>query len=167
MSTEAGWVALLAQRLQSKFNNYQIINASISGETTLGGRNRIEQVLNTYHPEIVILELGANDGLRGAPIRSIYENLEVIIKICQQYNTSVLLVGMRLPPNYGVSYTQKFETIFLQLAEAYQIRLVPFLLADFADKPEFFQADGIHPGEIAQSKILESVWKVLEGMLTN
>lgn len=165
--TEAGWVALLTQRLQSKFTGYQIINASISGETTLGGRNRIEQALKTHRPEIVILELGANDGLRGAPIKTIYENLEAIIKTCQQNNALVLLAGMRLPPNYGASYTQKFEAIFAQLAEAYQLKLIPFLLAGFGDKHEFFQTDGIHPNEVAQKKIVENVWEVLQTMVKN
>jgi acyl-CoA thioesterase-1 len=167
MPTEAGWVALLTQRLQSKFADYQIINASISGETTLGGRNRIEQALEKHRPEIVILELGANDGLRGASIKSIYENLEAIIKICQINNALVLLTGMQLPPNYGITYTQKFQAIFLQLAENYQVKLIPFLLAGFGDKHDFFQADGIHPNEIAQKKIVENVWDVLQTMLKN
>lgn len=162
---EAGWVALLTQRLQSKFADYQIINASISGETTLGGRNRIKQSLETHRPEIVILELGANDGLRGASIKSIYENLATIIEICQQNNSLVLLVGMQLPPNYGITYTQKFQAIFPQLAENYQIKLIPFLLAGFGDKHDFFQADGIHPNEIAQKKIVETVWEVLQTMI--
>jgi acyl-CoA thioesterase-1 len=164
MPMEAGWVALLTQRLQSKFANYQIINASISGETTLGGRNRIEQALETHRPEIVILELGANDGLRGASIKSIYENLATIIEICQQNNALVLLAGMQLPPNYGIAYTQKFQAIFPQLAENYQIKLIPFLLAGFGGKHEFFQADGIHPNEVAQKKIVENVWEVLQTM---
>ncbi len=164
MPTEAGWVALLTQRLQSKFADYQIINASISGETTLGGRNRIEQALEIHRPEIVILQLGANDGLRGASIKSIYENLETVVKICQQNNVLVLLIGMHLPPNYGITYTQKFQDIFPQLAENYQIKLIPFLLAGFGDKHDFFQADGIHPNEIAQEKIVENVWEVLQTM---
>ncbi|MEK6684900.1 MAG: arylesterase [Pseudomonadota bacterium] len=167
MATEAGWVALLTQRLQSKFTDYQIINTSISGETTLGGRNRIEQTLEIHRPEIVILELGANDGLRGTSIKSIYENLEAIIKICQQNNALVLLAGMQLPPNYGITYTQKFQAIFPQLAENYQIKLIPFLLAGFGDRHEFFQADGIHPNEIAQKKIAENVWEVLQTMFKN
>lgn len=165
--TEAGWVSLLAQRLQSKFANYQIINTSISGETTLGGRNRIEQTLETHRPEIVILELGANDGLRGASIKSIYENLEAIVKICQQNNVLVLLAGMQLPPNYGMTYTQKFQAIFPQLAEKYQLKLIPFLLAGFGEKHDFFQSDGIHPNEIAQKKIAENVWEVLQTMFKN
>ncbi|MEK7844441.1 MAG: arylesterase [Pseudomonadota bacterium] len=167
MATEAGWVALLTQRLQSKFTDYQIINTSISGETTLGGRNRIEQTLEIHRPEIVILELGANYGLRVTSIKSIYENLEAIIKICQQNNALVLLAGMQLPPNYGITYTQKFQAIFPQLAENYQIKLIPFLLAGFGDRHEFFQADGIHPNEIAQKKIAENVWEVLQTMFKN
>ncbi|AEJ01152.1 lipolytic protein G-D-S-L family [Nitrosomonas sp. Is79A3] len=165
MPIEAGWVALLTQRLQTKFTDYQIINASISGETTLGGRNRIKQSLETHRPEIVILELGANDGLRGASIKSIYENLATIIEICQQNNSQVLLVGMQLPPNYGMTYTRKFQAIFPQLAENYQIKLIPFLLAGFGEKHEFFQADGIHPNEVAQKKIVETVWEVLQTMI--
>lgn len=167
MPTEAGWVALLKQRLQSKSTDYQVINTSISGETTLGGRNRIEQALEIHRPAIVILELGANDALRGASIKSIYENLEAIIKICQQNNVLVLLAGMQLPPNYGITYTQKFQAIFPQLAENYQIKLIPFLLAGFGDKHEFFQADGIHPNETAQKRIVENVWEVLQTMLKN
>lgn len=162
---EAGWVALLTKRLQSKFTDYQIINASISGETTLGGRNRIKQSLEMHQPEIVILELGANDGLRGASIKSIYENLATIIEACQQNNSLVLLVGMQLPPNYGMTYTQKFRAIFPRLAENYPIKLIPFLLAGFGDKHEFFQADGIHPNEVAQKKIVETVWEVLQTMI--
>ncbi|MBL8499141.1 MAG: arylesterase [Nitrosomonas sp.] len=164
IAREAGWVALLTQRLQSEFADYQIVNASISGETTLGGRNRIRQTLEKHHPEIIILELGANDGLRGAAIKSIYNNLAAIIEACQQHNTLVLLAGMQLPPNYGMTYTQKFQAIFPQLAENYQVKLVPFLLAGFGDKHEYFQADGIHPNEVAQKKIVENVWEVLYTM---
>ncbi|SOD15735.1 arylesterase [Nitrosomonas ureae] len=164
ISTEAGWVTLLEQRLQSKYADYRIINASISGETALGGRNRIRQALETHRPEIVIVELGGNDGLRGASIKSIYENLAAIIEECQQNNALVLLAGMQLPPNYGRTYTQKFQAIFPQLAENYQIKLIPFLLAGFGDKHEFFQADGIHPTEVAQKKIAENVWEVLQTM---
>lgn len=167
ISAEAGWVALLKQRLQSEFSDYHIVNASISGETTLGGRNRIRQALEKHRPEIVILELGANDGLRGATIKSIYDNLAAIIEACQQNNALVLLAGMQLPPNYGMTYTQKFQAIFPQLAESYQIRLIPFLLAGFGDKHDFFQADGIHPNEMAQKKIAENVWEVLHTMFTS
>ncbi|WP_240143656.1 arylesterase [Nitrosomonas sp. JL21] len=164
---ESSWVSLLTQRVQSKFAEYQIINASISGETTLGGRNRIKQALQQHRPDIIILELGANDGLRGASIKSIHDNLAHIIEICQQNNTLVLLVGMQLPPNYGITYTKKFQGIFSQLAENYQIKSIPFLLAGFGDKHEFFQADGIHPNEMAQHNIVENIWEVLLIMLND
>ncbi len=165
ISTEAGWVALLKQRLQTQSDNYQIINASISGETSLGGRNRIDQALSQHLPDIIILELGANDGLRGASVRSIYDNLAAIIATCQKNNVLVLLAGMQLPPNYGITYTQKFQSVFQQLAENFQIKLVPFLLAGFGDKREFFQSDGIHPSEIAQHKIVDNVWEILQTMI--
>lgn len=166
MPAEAGWVSLLKQRLQSQSSVYQVINASISGETTLGGLNRIDQELKVHRPDIVILELGANDGLRGANIKSIYENLEAIIKACQQHNASVLLAGMQLPPNYGITYTQKFQDIFPQLAKENNAKLIPFLLAGFGDNHEFFQADGIHPTAIAQEKIIENVWEILNTMFS-
>lgn len=162
---EAGWVNLLTQRLQSLSPFFHVINTSIGGETTFGGRNRIEQALKTHRPDIVILELGANDGLRGSAIKAIYENLEAIIKICQQNNASVLLVGMQLPPNYGMTYTQKFKNIYLQLAENYQTGFLPFLLDGFEENYEYFQSDGIHPTIAAQEKIVENVWNILYPMI--
>ncbi len=163
--TDAGWVALLEQRLLSHSPSFRVINASISGETTLGGRNRIAQALKTHRPDIIILGLGANDGLRGAAIKTIYENLAEIIKVCQQFNTVVLLAGMQLPPNYGMTYTRKFQDIYPQLAEHYQIGLIPFLLAGFGEKKEFFQPDGIHPTAAAQKTIVENVWHILQPIL--
>lgn len=159
--SEAGWVNLLKKRLQIQSSSYQVINASVSGETTLGGRNNIEQALKNHRPNIVIIELGANDGLRGLSTKSAYENLESIIKVCQRNQITVLLVGMRLPPNYGIIYTKKFQDIYLQLAKYHRLRLVPFLLENFGDKPEYFQEDGLHPNTQAQEKILENVWKEL------
>jgi len=163
--TEAGWVALLEKRLLSKSPSFQVVNASISGETTLGGLNRIEQALKTHQPDIIILGLGANDGLRGSAIKTIYKNLAEIIKICQQHNTAVLLAGMQLPPNYGMTYTRKFRELYPQLAENYQTGLVPFLLAGFGEKQEYFQRDGIHPTAAAQEIIVENIWQVLQTML--
>ena len=159
--SEAGWVNLLKKRLQIQSSSYQVINASVSGETTLGGRNNIEQALKNHRPNIVIIELGANDGLRGLSTKSAYENLESIIKVCQRNPITVLLVGMRLPPNYGITYTNQFQDIYLQLAKYHRLRLVPFLLENFGDKPEYFQEDGLHPNTQAQEKILENVWKEL------
>ena len=162
---EAGWVSLLTQRLQLKSTDYRVVNASISGETTLGGRNRIQQVFSEHQPGIVILALGANDGLRGAAIQSIYNNLAAIIELCQKNNTIVLLAGMQLPPNYGKNYTQKFQEIFSQLETRYQVKLIPFLLAGFGEKRDFFQSDGIHPNETAQEIIVENVWKIMQSVI--
>ncbi len=161
---EAGWVSLLKNRLQTKSQAY-IINKSISGETALGGRNRIEKELKTHRPDIVIIELGGNDGLRGASIESIRNNLEAIIEACKRSNAAVLLAGMQLPPNYGITYTQKFQDIYPQLAKRHNVKLVPFLLDGFGNKREFFQSDGIHPTAQAQEKIVDNVWRVLETML--
>lgn len=161
---EAGWVSLLKNRLQTK-SQANIINKSISGETALGGRNRIEKELKTHRPDIVIIELGGNDGLRGASIESIRNNLEAIIEACKRSNAAVLLAGMQLPPNYGITYTQKFQDIYPQLAKRHNVKLVPFLLDGFGNKREFFQSDGIHPTAQAQEKIVDNIWRVLETML--
>lgn len=163
---EAGWVSLLTQRINSQYTGYQIINTSISGETTLGGRNRIDQVLSTHKPNIIIVELGANDGLRGTSIQSIYDNLATIIQKSQRNNARVLLVGMRLPPNYGATYTAKFQDTFTKLAKDYQIPLVPFLFEGFGERPDFFLPDRLHPNEMAQPKIVETIWPALEPLLT-
>lgn len=165
MPSEAGWVNLLEQRLQMHSPIYQVINTSISGETTLGGRNRIEQALQTHQPDIVMVGLGGNDGLQGLSIKSIYENMEAIIKACLHNNAAVLLLGMQIPPNYGITYTQKFRDIYQQLAINYQLEQVPFLLAGFGENRDFFQSDGIHPNILAQEIIVENVWSVLYPML--
>ncbi|MCW5598975.1 arylesterase [Nitrosomonas sp.] len=165
LPADASWVNLLKQRMQALSPRYQVVNISISGETTLGGRNRIEQAIKTHHPDIVIIGLGGNDGLRGASIKSIHDNLEAIIQTCQQYHATPILAGMQLPPNYGIAYTQKFRNIYTDLAERYQLKLIPFLLAGFGDKREYFLADGIHPDIPAQKIITENVWDVLHTML--
>lgn len=165
LPAEAGWVNLLKQRMQALSSDYKVINASVSGETTLGGRNRIEHALKTHYPDIVIIELGGNDGLHGASIQSIYDNLEAIIRACQRHNVTPILAGMQLPPNYGIAYTQKFRNIYSQLSERYQLKLIPFLLDGFGDKREFFLEDGIHPDVHAQQLITENVWKVLHPLL--
>jgi acyl-CoA thioesterase I len=161
---EAGWVNLLKKRAQT-VSQVVMINNSISGETTIGGRNRIEQALKTHRPDIVIVELGANDGLRGASIDSIRDNLEAIIEACQRHKATVLLTGMQLPPNYGMLYTQKFQDMYSQLAKRHDLKLVPFLMAGFGDKREFFQGDGIHPNAQAQEIMADNVWKILRTML--
>lgn len=161
----AGWVNLLERRLQSQSPDYRVINISISGEITLGGRNRIKQALKDHAPDIVIVALGANDGLQGRSVTSIYENLEAIILTCKRYNVIPLLIGMQLPPNYGISYTQKFRDIYPRLAQDQQLQLAPFLMEGFGDQPELFQADGIHPTIQAQEKMLDNVWPALVAVL--
>ena len=165
MPERRGWVALLGERLQRERYDYNVANASISGETTAGGLARIAGVLERHKPDIVILALGANDGLRGLPVAAMKKNLEAIIARSQKAGAKVLLVGMRLPPNYGEGYTQGFERAFGELAKNHRTALLPFLLEGFADNSELFQADRIHPGEAAQAKVLKNVWKPLAPLL--
>ena len=160
-----GWVSLLARRLEQQKLSYQVVNASISGETTQGGLYRIEEALNRTKPVIVIMELGANDGLRGLPLDVTRSNLESIIQACRKRKVKILLAGMRLPPNYGRAYTEKFQNIYLELSRRYKLPLVPFLLEGFADRRELFQADNVHPNVAAQPLILNNVWIRLKPML--
>jgi acyl-CoA thioesterase-1 len=162
---DSGWVTFLEQRIHQKKPGYRVVNASISGETTSGGRYRIEQVLAEHRPAVVILELGANDGLRGLPLDAAASNLNAIITACRNRKARVLLIGMRLPPNYGNAYSAKFQAIYQQAAQRHKIPLLPFLLEGFADNPELFQADGLHPTAAAQPLIMERVWKLLQPML--
>jgi len=160
------WVNLLEERLTGAKLPYRLVNASISGETTLGGRNRIEKALVEHRPAIVMVELGANDGLRGHPLESIRDNLGAIVQACLRVHARVLLVGMQLPPNYGIAYTQKFRDLYADLAQRFQVSLVPFLLEGFADDRDLFQPDGIHPNLQAQPRVLANVWPELQPMLT-
>lgn len=162
---EAGWVSLLKKRLQQERLDYQVINTSVTGETTRGGLSRIAQSLATHHPAIVILELGGNDGLRGQPVEATRYNLEGIIKACQLHGAKVLLIGMRLPPNYGTAYTQKFQSIYPELAKRYTLPLMPYMLEGFGHDPAMFQPDRIHPAAAAQSIILDNIWKTLKPLL--
>lgn len=165
LSPHSGWVDLLRQRLQAQSSSYEVINISISGEITLGGRKRIEQALVMHQPVIVVIALGGNDGLQGKSIQSIYDNLETIVLTCKQHNAAPLLVGIQLPPNYGISYTRKFRDIFPNLAQHHQLQFVPFMLEGFGEHREFFLADGIHPNERAQEKIMENIWPTLATLL--
>ncbi len=165
MPARRGWVALLEERLKRERPDYSVANASISGETTAGGLARITSVLERNKPEIVIVELGANDGLRGLPVAAMKKNLAAIIEQSQKAGARVLLVGMRLPPNYGEAYTQAFERSFAELAKSQRAALLPDLLAGFSEKLEFFQADRIHPTESAQPAVLKNVWKALAPLL--
>ena len=162
---DSGWAVLLQQHLAQQHYSHRVVNASISGETTHGGRYRIDQALASHRPAIVILELGANDGLRGLSLDATHDNLGAIIQACRKQHAQVLLVGMRLPPNYGPDYAGKFQDLYPQLARRYKVKLVPFMLEGIADKRELFQADGFHPTAAAQSFIMEQIWKYLQPML--
>ncbi len=161
-----GWVDLLRQRLERESYAYRLVNASISGETTLGGRNRLTEALAQHRPRIVILELGANDGLRGQALDAMRENLIAMARACRAAKAKVLLVGMRIPPNYGPDYTEKFHASFVAVANKMQAPLVPFLFEGFAARRDLFQSDGIHPDVDAQRLMLDNVWEKLRPMLT-
>jgi acyl-CoA thioesterase I len=160
-----GWVVLLQQRLKERRLDYTVVNESISGETTSGGASRINAALAEHKPAIVIVELGANDGLRGLPLDQMRANLATIIRAAQKAGSHVLLVGMRLPPNYGPKYTSQFDQTFTALSGEFKCALVPFLLAGMEYKRDLFIEDNLHPGAKAQPVILENVWKALEPML--
>jgi acyl-CoA thioesterase-1 len=160
-----GWVSLLEERLKRERADYIVVNASISGETSGGGRVRLKKLLERYQPAIVILELGANDGLRGLPVADVRANLASMIRDSQANSARVLLVGVKMPPNYGEDYTKGFDAMFGELAKAHKTALVPFLMEDFAGKSEFFQPDRIHPTESAQPLMLERVWRALRPLL--
>jgi acyl-CoA thioesterase-1 len=159
------WASLLAGRLREEGFNYKVANASISGETTLGGRNRIAASLKQHRPQVVVLALGANDGLRGASLDEMRANLEALVDASRKSGALVLLVGMRLPPNYGAAYTQKFQQVFGEVAASRKVALVPFLFEGFADKRGHFLPDTVHPAANAQPIILETVWKGLRPLL--
>ena len=160
---EAGWVSLLQQELQRSHPHYQVVNASISGETTAGGRQRIAAALRKHRPAIVILELGANDGLRGTPVANIEANLKAIIEQSIKARAKFLLLGIQLPPNYGAKYTADFKAIDPKLARQYKSALIPYFLEGLTR--EQFQPDNLHPAAVAQKKILETVWLKLRPML--
>ncbi len=159
------WPQLLAQRLQQKKMDYTVVNASISGETTQGGANRIDQALKTHRPAVVILALGANDGLRGADLAAMRRNLERMIDAAQRSHARVIVAGMRIPPNYGPAYTEKFQATFREVAKTRRVPLVPFLLEGFADQRDYFLPDNLHPTAAAQPAILETIWKPLAPLL--
>lgn len=163
---ESGWVNLLQNRLKTipELAHWDIINASVSGETTSGALARIPDLLENFRPQLCIVELGANDGLRGQPIEQMQQNLDKIIQACKQYG-EVLLLGMQLPPNYGKKYKQFFDQTYTLLAEKNNVPLVPFILEGIALDDELFQGDGLHPTEDAQEIILGNVWPVLNNVL--
>jgi acyl-CoA thioesterase-1 len=162
---EQGWVALLTQRLQAQGYGYDVINASVSGETTEGGLARLPRALKLHQPSIVVLELGANDALRGLPLENTRANLSGMVRAAQEAGARVLLVGLRIPPNYGPRYTEEFAGVFPDLAKQYHLQLVPFLLQDVALDPARMQADGLHPNAAGEPPVLETLWPYLRPLL--
>ncbi len=163
---DSGWVKLLADRVADRAAQYSVVNASISGDTTSGGRSRLPALLQRLHPAVVLIELGANDGLRGLSIDAMRANLQAMIDASRAGGARVLLIGMRLPPNYGADYADRFYGVYGELAWRNRLGLAPFLLEGFADRLEWFQADHIHPLPQAQARMLENVWQQLRPMLT-
>ena len=154
----SGWVALLEQRLKAQKIDARIVNASISGDTTSGGRTRLPALLQQHKPNLVVLELGANDGLRGLPVNAAEDNLRSMISLAQKNHAKVLLVGMRMPPNYGRAYTERFSGMYKELAGELKVPLVPFMLEGVAQEPANFQADRLHPLATAHPIILNNIW---------
>ena len=165
MEISQSWPSLLQQRLIENGYTHQVFNSSIAGDTTQGGATRLPRLLDKNQPDVVILELGGNDGLRGMPIEVTGKNLSSMIEQSQSAGAAVILSEMRIPPNYGRTYTEKFNTLYTTLADQYNVSLLPFLLDDIALQPDLMMADGIHPTAKAQPLILDKVWRQLEPLL--
>jgi len=163
----AGWVALLQKRLEAERLPGRVVNASISGDTTAGGRARLGALLEQHRPAVTVIELGGNDGLRGGSLDAMRENLDAMVAAAQKAGSRVLLVGIRLPPNYGPAYVQRFAATFADVAKARKAALVPFLFEGFAERNDMFQADGIHPVAAAQDQLLDNVWRELRPLLAS
>jgi len=162
---EQGWVEMLRTKLKDEGYGYQVVNASVTGETTAGGLARLPRALALHHPRVVILELGGNDGLRALPIDQMRSNLGKMVDLAVDSGAQVLLLGMRIPPNYGSEFTAKFFAVFADVARDEKTPLVPFLLNDIALSPNLMQADGVHPNELGQPKLLDNVWPSLRPLL--
>ncbi|WP_298597329.1 arylesterase [Zoogloea sp.] len=162
---QQSWPSLLGERISAARLPHKVVNASISGETTAGGLARLPAALEAHKPSVVVIELGANDGLRGLPVKAMAANLQAMVNASRKAGAQVLLVGMRMPPNYGPDYTARFEAAFRELAKTNRVRLVPFMMEGFADQRHYFQADGIHPVAEAQPLILDTIWRELKPLL--
>jgi len=162
---EQGWVALLTQRLRGQGYGYEVVNASVSGETSSGGLQRLPRALQIHHPGLVILELGANDGLRGLPLAATKQNLVKMVQLSQAAGARVLLVGIRIPPNYGPRYANEFAGLYPEIAKQFQLSLIPFLLDKVALNADLMQEDGLHPNARGEPQVLETVWRGLEPLL--
>jgi acyl-CoA thioesterase I len=165
LPTQQGWVALTAATMKTSHPNWKVVNASISGETTAGGLSRFPAALKLHKPHLVIIELGANDGLRGFPLAQTRKNLLQMIQLAKKNQAKVLLIGIQIPPNYGNTYTQGFSAIYSDLSKQEKTHLLPFLLAPIATDRKYFQADQLHPTAQGQIKIREHVWTALKPLL--
>ena len=165
LDTRQGWVSLLEQRLAAEGFDYRVVNASVSGDTSAGGLARLPTLLTEHRPDLLIVELGGNDGLRGQAPAQLQQNLAAMVQQARKAGTRVLILGMKLPPNYGLRYTTAFADVFPQVAKEQDVALVPFLLEGAAGLPLMTQADGIHPTAAAQPRLLDNVWPVLKPLL--
>lgn len=165
LDTRQGWVSLLEQRLAAEGFDYQVVNASVSGDTSAGGLARLPTLLAEHRPDLLIVELGGNDGLRGQAPAQLQQNLAAMVQQARKAGTRVLILGMKLPPNYGQRYTTAFADVFPHVAKEQDVALVPFLLEGAAGLPLMTQADGIHPTAAAQPRLLDNVWPVLKPLL--
>ena len=165
IAADAGWVAQLQQRLRQERLDYTVINASISGDTTANGRTRLPAALARHRPEVVVIELGGNDGLRGLPLAEMQRNLSAMVRAAKTAGARVLLIGIKLPPNYGARYNRAFERVYREIAQDQSTALVPHLLDGVAGVDGMMQADGIHPTAAAQARLLDNVWPMLRPLL--
>ncbi|MCX7175220.1 MAG: arylesterase [Proteobacteria bacterium] len=165
IAQQQSWPALLEQRLKTQGYPYRVANISISGETTSGGLSRLAPALRQHRPEIVVVALGANDGLRGLPLEQMRDNLNAIVQLGKASHARVLLLGMQLPPNYGIDYTRNFRQTYTDLARQHKVALEPFLFEGFADQRDAFQNDGLHPTAASQALMLDNVWHGLQPLL--
>lgn len=167
LEIEQGWVSLLEERLKEQEAAVEVVNASVSGDTTAGGLARLPRLLEQHKPDLVVIELGGNDGLRGMPPANMQQNLSAMVRLALDSDARVLLAGIRIPPNYGVRYTEAFEQVFVAVSEEYEIPLVPFVLEGIAgeEDPSLMQSDGIHPTAVAQPMILDNLWPAIEAGL--
>ena len=165
LASGEGWVSLLAGRLSRDGLAWKVVNASVSGETTAGGLSRLPADLTRHHPSVVVIELGANDALRGQPLAAIRANLQRMIQLVRKARAQPVLVGIMIPPNYGIDYAGGFRSVYSEIAKDEKVPLVPFLLDGIVEHPELFQADQLHPTAAAQPRILDNVWRTLEPVL--
>ena len=165
LATSQGWVSLLGERVEREKLAWRVVNASVSGETTAGGLRRLPDDLRRHRPALVVIALGANDGLRGQPVAAARANLEEMIRLARAARAEPVLVGLMIPPNYGIDYAREFRELYPQLAKKARVALVPFLLGGIAERRDLFQADQLHPSAAAQPLILDNVWPTLEPLL--